>query len=80
MGLSPANSSAGNVTKVPPPASEFRAPPRNAAAMRTIVVMSGGMWGLYEAVNSAVPRRELGSKVGILARGRTYNLHKLPEM
>ena len=44
------------------------------------VVMSGGMWGLYEAVNSAVPRRELGSKVGILARGRTYNLHKLPEM
>ena len=38
MGLSPANRRAGNVTKVPPPASEFRAPPRNAAAMRMTVV------------------------------------------
>jgi len=38
------------------------------------------MCGLCEAVNSAVPSRELGSEAGILARGRTYNLHKLPEM
>jgi hypothetical protein len=38
MGLSPANRSAGNVTRVPPPASEFRAPPKNAAAIRMTVV------------------------------------------
>src|SRR5262245_30060541 len=43
MGLSPANRRAGNVTKVPPPASEFRAPPRNAAIMRTTVVTRCGM-------------------------------------
>src|SRR2546429_2420523 len=61
MGLRPANRSAGNVPRVPPPASEFRAPPRNAAAMRTIVVTSCGMCGLCEAVNPAVPSRELGS-------------------
>src|SRR5215469_6558060 len=28
----------------------------------------------------AVSSRELGSEGGILARGRTYNLHKLPEL
>src|SRR6516225_3067263 len=43
MGLSPANRRAGNVIKVPPPASEFRAPPRNAAIMRTTVVTRCGM-------------------------------------
>ena len=34
MGLSPANRRAGNVTKVPPPASEFWAPASSAAAQR----------------------------------------------
>jgi hypothetical protein len=29
----------GNVTKVPPPASALRAPPRNAAAVKTTTVI-----------------------------------------
>jgi hypothetical protein len=40
IGLSPANRSAGNVTRLPPPASALRAPPRNAAAVRTMVVIT----------------------------------------
>ena len=40
IGLSPANRSAGNVTRLPPPASALRAPPRNAAAVRMMVVIT----------------------------------------
>src|SRR5579863_9392500 len=39
IGLRPANSSAGKVMSVPPPASEFNAPPANAARKRMRVVM-----------------------------------------
>src|SRR5262245_7354229 len=54
LGISPANRRAGNVTKVPPPASEFRAPPRNAAIMRTTVVTRCGVCGLQCAGLNAV--------------------------
>ena len=40
IGLSPANRSAGNVTRLPPPASALRAPPRNAAAVSTMTVIT----------------------------------------
>src|ERR1700733_8241661 len=36
IGGTPTNSSAGNVRKLPPPATEFNAPPNTAAANRTI--------------------------------------------
>jgi hypothetical protein len=42
MGLRPANSNAGNVTSDPPPASALRAPPRNAVAVRTMMVITSG--------------------------------------
>src|SRR5262249_3793140 len=50
LGSRPANRRVGNVTKVPPPASEFRAPPRNAAAMRMMVVTSAICvgWGVRQ--------------------------------
>src|SRR5262245_28497826 len=39
IGPSPANNKAGNVTRLPPPASEFKAPPTNAARKSMVAVM-----------------------------------------
>jgi hypothetical protein len=40
IGLSPANSNAGNVTSDPPPASALSAPPRKAEAARAMTVIT----------------------------------------